>query len=148
MKSQGFERVCAAMAFALVMASVPVARSQSAAAAASRAAARKLGEDGIDAYLAGQMPVAVEKLEKAFTLYPTSSLGLWSARALVRSGRWVEGAERYREGLRAGESVGDPATQKEARREAEFELDALQSRAQRGRAPRDWYWAMSDSYSA
>src|SRR5882724_10278109 len=62
---------------------------------ATRAAARKLGTAGVESYQSGQFQVASEKLEKAYRMLQVPSLGLWSARALVKLGHLVEAQERY-----------------------------------------------------
>jgi hypothetical protein len=57
---------------------------------ATRGAARTLGYDGVKAYNAGDYAVADQKLEKAYRVLKVPSLGLWSARTLVKLGRLVE----------------------------------------------------------
>jgi hypothetical protein len=91
----------------------------------TRAAARELGRQGIDAYLEGKFEDAKQRLEKAYRLFATPTLGLWSARARLHCGQWVEAAERFRETLRLSASVGDSAMQQSALREAAVELEAL-----------------------
>src|SRR5262245_16171888 len=71
---------------------------------ATRAAARQLGEEGVEAYWAGDNEQAHAKLERAYQLFSAPTLALWSARACVRVGRWVEAAERYREVTRPSSS--------------------------------------------
>jgi hypothetical protein len=56
------------------------------------------------------------------------SLGLWSARALLKGGRLVEASERYLEVTRLSSSGGDEAVQKQAQAEAQAELDELAPR--------------------
>src|ERR1700712_1941457 len=94
-----------ALIFAVPLA-VTVARAQGGADDSTRAAARALGTQGIEAYWANDLQTANPKLDRAFRLYATSTLGLWSARARVQLGQLVAGAERYREALRAA-SLGD-----------------------------------------
>ena len=93
---------------------------------ASRGTARKLGYAGVEAYQAGDYRTAHEKLEKAYAVLHVPSLGLWSARALVKLGKLVEGSERYTQvsqlALAAG---GNEAVQKRAVADAESELAAL-----------------------
>jgi len=92
---------------------------------ATRNTARKLGYAGVEAYQAGDYRTASEKLEKAYAVLRVPSLGLWSARALVKLGKWVEGAERYTQIGQLGASSGNEAVQKRARADAESELAAL-----------------------
>jgi hypothetical protein len=93
----------------------------------TRAAARALGTQGIEAYWANDFRTASTKLDRAYRLYATSTLGLWSARARVQLGQLVAGAERYREALRAA-SLGDAEAQQKAQSEARAELDKLTPR--------------------
>jgi hypothetical protein len=90
----------------------------------TRAAARSLGTQGIEAYWANDFDTANTKLDRAYRLYATATLGLWSARARAQLGQLVAGAERYRETLRAN-NLGDAEAQQKALKEARTELDAL-----------------------
>lgn len=73
------------------------AQGAAGADAAARAAARQLAQDGIEAFWAEKYSEAEDNLEKGYQLFPTPTLGLWSARARRQLGRWVEAAERYRD---------------------------------------------------
>jgi hypothetical protein len=64
---------------------------------ATRAAARKLGEDGIALFDKKQFAEALEKFNLAEQLVPAPTLGLRAARCLVQLGRFVEASERYLE---------------------------------------------------
>lgn len=90
----------------------------------TRAAARTLGTQGIEAYWANDFDTANTKLDRAYRLYATATLGLWSARARVQLGQLVAGAERYRETLRVN-NFGDAEAMQKALKEARSELDAL-----------------------
>ncbi|HVY30166.1 MAG TPA: hypothetical protein VHB79_26595 [Polyangiaceae bacterium] len=92
--------------------------------AANRAAARKLAEDGVAALQNGDPATAVQKLEKAHQMLAVPTVTLWSARALVKRGSWVEAAERLREVKRLPVS-GEVAVQEQAKRDAEKELADL-----------------------
>jgi hypothetical protein len=92
---------------------------------ATRGAARTLGNDGVKAYQANDYTTALEKFDKAYKLVKAPSVGLWSARALVRLGRLVEASERYLEVTRLTVSGGDEAVQRQAQADARTELDAL-----------------------
>jgi hypothetical protein len=92
---------------------------------ATRGAARTLGNDGVKAYQANDYATASEKFEKAYSLLRAPSLGLWSARALAKLGKFVEASERYLEVTRLTVSGGDEAVQKQAQADARTELDAL-----------------------
>ncbi|MDB4990048.1 MAG: hypothetical protein JWN04_5226 [Myxococcaceae bacterium] len=109
---------------------------------ATRATARQLGEQGIEAYWAGDYVTADDKLDKAYRLFAVPTLGLWSARARARLGHLVEAAERYRDTARASDTIGNGAAQKQAQRTAAEELSALLPRIpsltiQVGDAPHD-----------
>ena len=95
---------------------------------ATRASARELGYAGIKDYEASNFAAASDKLEKAYRLLTVPSLGLWSARALVKRGLLVEGSERYREVARLKPEGGDVAVQQAAQAEAANELEALTPR--------------------
>ncbi len=57
--------------------------------------ARALGYDGIHAYYDGDYKTAVDKLHQAFETLEVPTLGLWLARSLEQSGRWIEALEQY-----------------------------------------------------
>jgi hypothetical protein len=110
--------------FAVIAASLFQARAR-AQDDATRAMARQLGAEGLEAFQANEFAAAELKLDRAFRLYATPTLGLWSARAREKAGHWVEAAERMREAMRASADAGDTATQRAAQRDAELELNAL-----------------------
>jgi hypothetical protein len=95
--------------------------------AATRAAARKLAEDGVLALQNGDAATAAQKLEKAHQMLRVPSVALWSARALAKRGLLIEAAERLREAARLPAS-GDAAVQEQAKRDAEKELAELTPR--------------------
>lgn len=94
----------------------------------ARAAARKLGYAGIEAYQANEYKSALEKLDKAYRVLQAPSLGLWSARALLANGRLVEASERYLEVTRLSPSGGEKAVQDQAKADARRELEGLTPR--------------------
>jgi hypothetical protein len=94
----------------------------------ARAAARKLGYAGIEAYQANEYKSALEKLDKAYRVLQAPSLGLWSARALLANGRLVEASERYLEVTRLSPSGGEKAVQDQAKADARRELEGLTGR--------------------
>ena len=57
--------------------------------------ARDLGTQGIEAYQANDFTGADAKLDRAYRLFAAPTLGLWSARARLQLGRWVEAAEGF-----------------------------------------------------
>jgi hypothetical protein len=98
---------------------------------ASRAMARDLATSGVEAFQRGAFPDASAKLEKAYRVLRVPSVGLWSARALVSSGKLVQASERYREVVRLDLLEGDKAVQKQAQADAAKELDELGPRIPR-----------------
>jgi hypothetical protein len=70
----------------------------------------------------------VEKLDMAYAVVRVPSLGLWLARALVRGGRLVEAAQRYREASELPIEAGNRAVQAQAKSEAAAELAQLRPR--------------------
>ena len=92
----------------------------------ARSAARTLAEDGVIAYQNGDIPSAVDKLERAYQIVKLPTVGLWAARALVKSGRMVSGAERFQEVSRY-KGATDPR-QEQAKNDALKEYDQLMPR--------------------
>lgn len=111
------------MCASVVLASSPASAQQ--VDAATRAAARDLGYAGVSAYQAGDYQTATAKLEKAYAVLQAPSLGLWSARALVRVGKLVEASERYVDVTRLEVSGGDVAVHEQAKKDARVENEAL-----------------------
>jgi hypothetical protein len=95
---------------------------------ATRAAARKLGSTGLNAFQEHDYATASDKLGKAFHVLQAPSLGLWSARALEKLGKLVEAQERYVKVTRLEIVGGDAEVQKKARTEAATDLAALSPR--------------------
>ena len=95
---------------------------------ATRAAARKLGSAGLNAFQEHDYATASDKLGKAFHVLQAPSLGLWSARALEKLGKLVEAQERYVKVTRLEIDGGDAEVQKQARTEAATDLAALSPR--------------------
>jgi hypothetical protein len=94
--------------------------------ASAKGAARTLGYSGVEAFQRGDYATASEKLEKAFKTLQIPSLGLWSARALEKTGQLVEAAERYRQVGTMRPSGGEEDVQKKAMDDAAAELRTLQ----------------------
>lgn len=90
--------------------------------------ARALAYAGVEAYAVQNYRVASEKLEESFRLLRVPSLGLWSARALARLGKWVEAQDRYRAVSELRISPTDPPVQQSAKDDAARELLELMPR--------------------
>ena len=97
----------------------------------ARSLARELGVHGIEAYRASDFDTAAERLDRAFRMFPTPTLGLWSARARLKLGRWVDAAARFDDTARCPKEVGDVQVQAQALRDAAAELAALRPRMPR-----------------
>lgn len=92
---------------------------------ATRTAARALGNSGVEAYQANDFATATDRLEKAYDILRVPTLGLWSGRALVRVGKWVEAAERFAEVASLQVPQGEYAVQKQAQLDAADEFQSL-----------------------
>jgi hypothetical protein len=90
---------------------------------ATRAVARKLGTEGVEAFQAGQFALANDKLDKAYAVLRVPTLGIWSARALVKQGKLIEAMNRYAEVTRLPLGTGDHSIQKQAQIDAQAELE-------------------------
>jgi hypothetical protein len=110
------------LAFAWLLSAAAASHAQD---DATRATARQLGVEGIDAYHANDFATAERKLDRAYQLIATPTLGLWSARARLKAGHWVEAAERLRETVRGSPDVGDVSAQRQALQDAALELETL-----------------------
>jgi hypothetical protein len=91
----------------------------------TRTAARALGTAGVDAYQANDFETATDRLEKAYEILRVPTLGLWSGRALVRVGKWVEAAERFAEVASLQVPQGEYDVQKQAQLDAADEFQTL-----------------------
>lgn len=92
---------------------------------ASRAAARQLGYEGVNAYAAGDYAAASERLERAYAILRVPTVGLWSARSLARIGKLVAASERYQEVGRLPLPDVEPEVHKKAQTDAQEERTAL-----------------------
>lgn len=117
-------RSASAALFAFGLSLTPAALAEE-ADSATRNAARELGSSGVEAYQAGRYEQASDELEKAYLILRVPSLGLWSARALVKRGRLVEAVARYEETIVLRLPSGDTDVHKRAVQEAKAELATL-----------------------
>jgi hypothetical protein len=80
-----------ALALVWLCLGAPMAAAQPKAAdAATIAAARELGREGIELYRQGKYAEALDRLTRAHELVGLTTTGLWRARCLVKLSRWVE----------------------------------------------------------
>jgi hypothetical protein len=99
---------------------------------AGRAAVREIAEEGLAAFDAGKFDEATAKLGRAFDAMQVPTLGLWLARALVKTGRLVEASERYGEVTRLEPQPGQQTEiQKQAQADAAAEQQELRKRIPR-----------------
>src|SRR6476469_4563355 len=110
-----------------VLLSAPPLLAQS-ADESTRTAARALGNAGVEAYQANDFATATDKLEKAYAILKVPTLGLWSGRALIQTGKWIEASERFLEVTSLQVPAGDVAVQKQAQADAAVELKTLTPR--------------------
>ncbi|MFT3769038.1 MAG: hypothetical protein QM820_26660 [Minicystis sp.] len=92
---------------------------------AARSTARKLGQEAIKLYDAGDYGAALEKFNTADSLVPAPTLGLYAARCLVKLGRLVEASERYLEVTRMQLDRGAPPVMRKAQADAVTEREKL-----------------------
>jgi hypothetical protein len=93
--------------------------------AASRSTARKLGQEAVKLFEAGDYPGALDKFNTADSLVPAPTLGLYAARCLVKLGRLVEASERYLEVTRMQLDRNAIPVMRKAQAEAVAERDKL-----------------------
>jgi hypothetical protein len=108
------------------MLATPTAAAQ--ADSVTRSAARQLGYAGLEAFEAKDYVAASDDLERAFRLLSVPTLGLWSARALERSGDLVRACARYTEVTALPKSPTEVHAQERARIDAANELLACTAR--------------------
>jgi len=114
--------LCISQAFAQVPTRSP---NDSAPDDSALAAARQLGQEGVLLYERGDYATATKKLEQAYAVVRVPTLGLWSARALERTGKLVEASQRYREVTLFVVKASDPEIFRKAQVEAQEGYDAI-----------------------
>jgi hypothetical protein len=92
---------------------------------ASKSAAREIGKEGLELYKAGRYSEAEAKLSRAYAVVKVPALGLWTARALEKTGKLVEAAELYHQVGLLQVSGGDREVQEAAQQAAATEREAL-----------------------
>lgn len=93
--------------------------------------ARELGASGIELYESGAYPEASQQLERAYQYVKVPTTGLWSARALEKTGDLKGALERYREVVAMPDDGNESQVFQDARRAARQELDFLLPRVPR-----------------
>jgi hypothetical protein len=97
----------------------------------TKARARALGQQGIDAAARGEHDKAQDLFRRAYTLVPAPTLALREARSLVALGRLVDGMEAYLRATRTRLGPDSSAAFREAVKKAEEELALLRPRVPR-----------------
>ena len=92
---------------------------------AARAAARELGNQGVQAYQQGDYATASERLQRAYQVIRAPSLALWLARSLVARGMLVEASEIFLQATRIPIVGGERAVQEQAQKDAAADRAAL-----------------------
>jgi hypothetical protein len=96
---------------------------------ADKETAKQRAYDGVSAYEAGNYDAAARDLEAAFATLQAPSVGLWSARALEKTGKWALAAARYRQVSALPAGAGEnKSIQDKARADAAGELRQLVQR--------------------
>lgn len=95
---------------------------------AAQSAARTLGLAALVLYDKGDYPRALEKFEQAYLVYKAPTLGLGSARCLVKLGRLVAASERYNEVARIELDPSASIAFRQAKQEAELEGKELEAK--------------------
>jgi hypothetical protein len=92
---------------------------------AAQSAARTLGLAALELYDKGDYPGALEKFEQAYLVYKAPTLGVGSARCLVKLGKFVAASERYREVAQADLGADATPAFRQAKQDAEREGEEL-----------------------
>lgn len=95
---------------------------------ATRAAARRIAEEGLNLYDTARYAEALERFEKASALVRAPTMGLMAARSLEKLGRWVEASEKYLAVMRMQLEADASTAFKEAQVSAASERGALMPR--------------------
>jgi hypothetical protein len=93
--------------------------------AATRATARQLGEEGMQAYDKGDCATAADKLTRAHDLVHVPTLAYYAGRCLEKLGRLAEAEEKYVDAMRDPLDAGASATVKGAQLDADKARKAL-----------------------
>jgi hypothetical protein len=94
----------------------------------TRNAARSLATQGKDAFDAQDYARAADLLRRAYALVPAPTIALYEGQSLTRLGRLVEAEEAFMRAMRTPLDAQSPEQFRNAKRDAEVELSALQPR--------------------
>ena len=96
--------------------------------AVDKANARSLATEGIELYNEGRYVDALDRLQRAQSLFDAPMHLLYIARAQVKLGQLVEASETYRRLIRVELSQETPSAVREAVESADSELDGVEAR--------------------
>jgi len=114
------------VAWLVVASSLSLPNEGKAQSAADKSTARQLATDGIQLYRQDRFADALDKLERAESLFDAPVHLLYIARCQVKVNRLVEAAESYRRLIRSELSAQAPQTFKDAVADGQKELPAVE----------------------
>jgi hypothetical protein len=117
-----------ALSLPIAAASVLVSKPALSQSAADKATARTLATEGIKLYHAGEYAQSLDRLERAQELYQAPVHLLYIARAQVKLGKLVEGAETYRQLVRVTLEPRDPKAFHDALASGKQELPEVETK--------------------
>jgi hypothetical protein len=129
----GFRRAARATLLAWALASSAGASSAWAqqADAATRVAARELAVAGAEAFERQDYSAALDRFQRAESLYKVPSIAVMVARCLARLDRVVEAVDKYEETLRMPLDAGAPEAFQRAVADATIEVESTRQRVAR-----------------
>jgi tetratricopeptide (TPR) repeat protein len=119
------------VALTLTLGSAPQRARADEGAASIRMAARELAVSGADAYDKADYATALDRFQRAESLYKAPSIAVMVARCLARVGRLVEAVDKYEETLRMPLDASAPEAFQRAVAEAKGEVEAARARVAR-----------------
>jgi hypothetical protein len=99
--------------------------------AGTRMAARELAVSGAEAYDRQDFASALDRFQRAESLYKVPSISVMVARCLARAGRVVEAVDKYEETLRVPLDAASPEAFQRAVADAITEVEAVRARVAR-----------------
>ncbi|HYP86500.1 MAG TPA: hypothetical protein VEQ59_00065, partial [Polyangiaceae bacterium] len=131
----GFERslrgTLIALSFSLALSSPARAGRAEESDAATRMAARELAVSGADAFDKHDYATALDRFQRAESLFRAPSIAVMVARCLARVGRVVEAVDKYEETRRMPLDPNAPEAFQRAVADANAEVEAVKARVAR-----------------
>ncbi|HET9933053.1 MAG TPA: hypothetical protein VFQ35_20260 [Polyangiaceae bacterium] len=138
-----WRRYAAGFALSFALSVTPHARAQGEVDSETRSIARELALQGAEAYEQKDYTTALDRFQRAATLFRAPSIVVMLARTLVQTGRFLEALDRYEETQRSPLPPDAPEAFRLAVEDARSEARALRARLPRlevrtgAGAPRD-----------